>query len=84
MLQIRFPNEKSEARGLGFLAERFRLTTFKSGQTWVPPGALEALASRGIPFSFEGWVSYGELVRKLKVGAKAIFNAAKAPKSDSA
>lgn len=54
MVLISFPDTKMERKALGFLAKRFPLTRWASGQTLVPEPAMTALATEGIVFTVEG------------------------------
>ena len=54
MVIIRFPDDKMECRGLGFLARRFPTKSWANGLTVVPESALAALAREGFQFSVEG------------------------------
>ena len=72
MIVIRFPNADEEKRALGFLARRFSCTCYASGETLVPPEALPALASAGVPFSVEGPATYGQTVPALRSAPPAV------------
>ena len=64
MILIRFPNMDAKRRALGFLPGRFAGTSYASGEMLVPPEALAALASEGIPFSVSGrWVGTPDFSR---------------------
>ena len=62
MIIIRFPDPDSERRALEFLAGRFSLKSWSTGETMVPERALPALAAQGIHFSVEGPANYERLV----------------------
>ena len=62
MVIIRFPDEASECRGLGYLAGRFSFKTWATGETVVPEAALAHLAVEGIRFSVEGQARYEHLI----------------------
>jgi len=70
MIIIRFADESTERRALGFLAGRFSFKTFSDGRTLVPPAAVTALALEGIHFIVEGSPTYEQLVPTLR-GAPA-------------
>lgn len=53
MVCIRFPDEASKHRTLGYLAGRFPWTSFVTGEVIVPPEALAALDLQGIPYRVE-------------------------------
>ena len=61
MIIIRFPDEETERRALGFLAARFPGKSWATGETLVPEAALACLAQEGIRFSVEGPASYEQL-----------------------
>jgi hypothetical protein len=54
MIIIRFPDQTTERRALGFLAGRYSFKTWDTGETMVPEAALPHLAVEGIRFSVEG------------------------------
>jgi hypothetical protein len=54
MIVLRFPDEASERKALGFLAGRFSFRTWATGETLVPEVALPFLALEGIPFIAQG------------------------------
>lgn len=58
MILIRFPDEATDRRALGWLAGRFSFKSWASGETLVPPAALPALAMAGIPFTVVGPATY--------------------------
>ena len=66
MIVIRFPDEQSERRALGYLAGRFSFTTWQTGEALVPEAALAALAVEGIHFHVEGTATYGQAVPPLR------------------
>jgi hypothetical protein len=53
MIIIRFPDDASKRRALGFMAGRFSFKSWSTGEMMVPPGALAALALENIPFQAE-------------------------------
>ena len=61
MIIIRFPDEETERRGLGFLAARFPGKSWATGETLVPEAALAHLAQEGIKFTVEGPATYEQL-----------------------
>ena len=67
MIRIRFPDEETEQRALGYLAGRFSFRSWANGETIVPQSALPALAAEGIRFSVEGPASYEQQVPSLRV-----------------
>jgi hypothetical protein len=66
MIIIRFPDEASKRRALGFLAGRFSFKSWSTGEMMVPPAALAALALERIPFQAEGPATYEQLVTPLR------------------
>ncbi|MDA1052324.1 MAG: hypothetical protein O3C40_17845 [Planctomycetota bacterium] len=66
MITVRFPDEPTERRALGFLTGRFSFTSIKTGETLIPEAALAALAVEGIVYTVEGPVSYGQAVPTLR------------------
>ena len=54
MIVIRFVDDESKKRALGFLAGRFTFKSWATGEMAVPESALSPLASEGIRFSVEG------------------------------
>lgn len=61
MIIIRFPDQETEKRALGFLATRFPGKSWASGETLVPEAALACLAQEGIKFAVEGPATYEQL-----------------------
>ncbi len=57
LIRIRFPNDESKRRALGYLAGRFSFTSYATGEMLVIEPALAALASETIPFIVEGPVT---------------------------
>ena len=66
MVIIRFPDEATESRGLGYLAGRFSFKTWSTGETMVPEAALAHLAVEGIGFSVEGPARYEHLIPAVR------------------
>jgi hypothetical protein len=66
MIVIRFVDEQSERRGLGFLAGRFSFKSWADGQTIVPDVAFQHLAREGIKFTVEGPATYDKLIPALR------------------
>jgi hypothetical protein len=65
-IRIRFADDQTETRALGFLAGRFSFTSWESGETLVPETALSALAIEGIPFTSIGPPNYAQAVPALR------------------
>ncbi len=66
MIIIRFPDEASKRRALGFLAGRFSFKSWSTGTMMVPAGALAALALENIPFQADGLATYEQLATPLR------------------
>jgi hypothetical protein len=62
LIRIRFPDEESKRRALGYLAGRFSFTSYASGETLVVSSALAAMAIEGISFTVEGPATYAETI----------------------
>jgi hypothetical protein len=62
LIRIRFPNQDSKCRALGYLAGRFSFTSYATGEMLVVEPALAALAVEGIPFIAEGPATYAEAI----------------------
>jgi hypothetical protein len=67
MIIIRFSNPDTERRALGFLAGRFWFKTLDTGETAVPPQALDSLATEGISFIVEGPAKYEQLAAPFRI-----------------
>ena len=66
MVLIRFPDQATERRALGFLAGRFSFRSWADGLTLVPEQALGALAMEGIRFIVEGPPTYARSLPALR------------------
>jgi hypothetical protein len=62
MICIRFPDEASQRRALGYLAGRFSFKSWATGETLVPETALTFLALEGVRLSVEGPATYEQLI----------------------
>jgi hypothetical protein len=62
IIRIRFPDQESKRRALGFLAGRYSFTSYASGEMLVVESALPALAVEGISFIAEGPATYAEAI----------------------
>jgi hypothetical protein len=58
MICIRFTDEASKRRALGYLLGRFSFKSWVTGEMIVPDYALPCLANEGIPFIVEGPATY--------------------------
>lgn len=72
MVIIRFPDEETEKRALGFLARRFSGKTYACGETIVPKAALAHLALHDIKFTVEGPATYERLTPLRDTAAVAV------------
>jgi hypothetical protein len=66
MIIIRFPDDTTERRALGFLAKRFSGRTWATGDTMVPEAALAALTAAGIAYIVKGPPTYAQLAETLR------------------
>ena len=62
LIRIRFADQESKRRALGFLAGRFSFTSYATGEVLVVESALTALAVEGISFTVEGPATYAEAI----------------------
>jgi hypothetical protein len=69
MIIIRFPDDASKRRALGWLAGRFSFKSWASGEMLVLPEALPALALEGIPFIVVGRATYEHYAPAVRVPA---------------
>ena len=54
MIIVRFRDEATQKRALGFLIGRFLGHSWASGEMAIPEEALAPMAKEGIPFTVEG------------------------------
>jgi hypothetical protein len=66
MIRIRFTDEASKRRALGFLAGRFSFKSWATGEMIVPDHALPSLALEGISFVVEGQATYEQLIPTVR------------------
>ena len=71
MIVIRFTDDESKRRALGYLAGRYSFTTWRTGELLVPATALAELAVEGIQYTVEGPATYGQVVPALRSPAPA-------------
>jgi hypothetical protein len=69
LIRIRFPDQESKRRALGYLAGRFSFTSYATGEMMVVDTALAALAGEGIHFTAEGPATYAESIPALRTAA---------------
>jgi hypothetical protein len=61
MVIIRFADQESKRKALGFVARRFPGKSWATGEVMVPEAALASLASEGFQFTVEGPATYERL-----------------------
>lgn len=71
MILIRFQDDASKRRALGWLAGRFSFKSWSGQQMLVPEAALAPLAMEGIPFASEGPASYEQILASVRDPAAA-------------
>jgi hypothetical protein len=62
LIRIRFADQESKRRALGFLPGRFSFTSYATGEVLVVESALTPLAVEGISFTVEGPATYAEAI----------------------
>jgi hypothetical protein len=61
MVIIRFADQESKRRALGYIARRFPGKSWATGEVMVPEMALASLAAEGFQFNVEGPATYERL-----------------------
>jgi hypothetical protein len=61
MVIIRFADQESKRRALGYIARRFSGKSWATGEVMVPKGALNSLKAEGFQFNVEGPATYERL-----------------------
>jgi hypothetical protein len=61
MVIIRFADQESKRRALGYIAKRFSGKSWATGEVMVPETALPALAAECFQFTVEGPATYERL-----------------------
>ena len=69
MVKLRFSDEDSQRKAIGYLAGRYPFKLIPSGHTLVPEAAVAGLAGQSISFSVEGQASYDETTSTLRSAA---------------
>ena len=69
LIRIRFSDQESKRRALGFLAGRFSFTSYATGEVLVVESALTPLAVEGISFTVEGPATYAEAIPAFRTPA---------------
>jgi hypothetical protein len=65
-IRIRFTDDASKRRALGYLMGRFSFKSWATGEMLVPDYALPCLAHEGIAFIVEGPATYEQLIPSLR------------------
>jgi hypothetical protein len=65
MVIVRFPDEATHKKALGFLIGRFSGHSWATGEVLVPEEALALMARDGLTFTVEGLASH-ERIRSLR------------------
>lgn len=69
MIIIRFSDEESKRRALGWLGGRFSFKSWATGEMMVPDEALPYLAREGIRFQVEGPPKYEQAIPAVRDAA---------------
>jgi hypothetical protein len=72
MVIIRFADQESKRRALGYIARRFPGKSWATGEIMVPDAALASLASEGYHFTVEGPATYERLTSLRDTPATAV------------
>jgi hypothetical protein len=62
MVIVRFPDEATHKRALGFLIGQFSGHSWATGEVAVPEEALAPMAREGITFTVEGRATYERIL----------------------
>jgi hypothetical protein len=66
MIRIRFPDDASKRRALGYMLGRFSFKSWATGVMLVPEQALSPLALEGISFTVEGPATYEQITQAVR------------------
>jgi len=66
MIRIRFTDEASKRRALGYLMGRFSFKSWATGEMLVPEYALPSLALEGISYIVEGPATYEQIIEAVR------------------
>jgi hypothetical protein len=72
MVIIRFADQESKRRALGYIARRFSGKSWATGEVMVPETALAALAAESFHFTVEGPAAYERLTSLRETPAAAV------------
>lgn len=61
MVIIRFADQESKRKALGYIASRFSGKSWATGEVILPEAALASLATEGFRFEVEGPATYERL-----------------------
>jgi hypothetical protein len=72
MVIIRFADQESKRRALGYIARRFSGKSWATGEVMVPEAALASLAAESFHFTVEGPATYERLTSLRDTPATAV------------
>ncbi|MGA2748231.1 MAG: hypothetical protein ABSG59_05590 [Verrucomicrobiota bacterium] len=72
MVIIRFADQESKRKALGYIARRFPGKSWATGEVMVPEVALAFLATDGVQFTVEGPATYERLTSLRDTPAAAV------------
>jgi hypothetical protein len=72
MVIIRFADQESKRRALGYIARRFPGKSWATGEVMVPEAALASLAAESFHFTVEGPATYERLASLRDTSAAAV------------
>lgn len=66
MIRIRFTDDSSKRRALGYLAGCFSFKSWATGEMLLPEQALPFLALEGVSFFVEGPATYEQIIQAVR------------------
>jgi hypothetical protein len=72
MVIMRFADQESKRKALGFIAKRFSGKSWATGEVMVPEAALPSLAAECFQFTVEGPATYERLASLRDTSATAV------------
>ena len=72
MVIIRFADQESKRKALGYIARRFSGKSWATGEVMVPEAALASLAAENFHFTVEGQAAYERLTSLRDTPAAAV------------
>jgi len=72
MVLIRFPDDQTQCKALGYLAGRFSAKSWSNGEMLVPESVLGNLAVEGISFTVLGPATYEYRIPTIRTAAPAV------------